>query len=99
MKIDEFKLVRYLEKSNGSARHQLSASDCESFDVGEILSQEQMLELRSLKLAYSESQGSPILREEIAKLSTNVGPEEVVVSAPSGGQRAQSSMCLSDKGF
>jgi len=64
MKTDKFKLVRYLEKSNGSARYQLSVSDCESFDVGEILSQKEMLKLRSLGLAYSESQGSPILEKK-----------------------------------
>jgi aspartate/methionine/tyrosine aminotransferase len=85
MKIDEFKLERYFAKHEFSSRYILCASDCESFKVKDLASEEELSELESLRLEYSESQGNSILRKEIAKLFQVVTPEEIIVSAPEEG--------------
>ena len=45
MKINEFKLERYFAKHEFSSRYILCASDCESFKVKDIASEEELSEL------------------------------------------------------
>ncbi len=85
MRIDEFKLERFFAKHETDAPYILGASDCETFTINEIISTNEMAELNTLKLGYSNSQGLPILRKEIAKEFQNVTSNEIVVSAPQEG--------------
>jgi aspartate/methionine/tyrosine aminotransferase len=85
MKIDEFKLERFFAKHEDDAPCMLGASDCESFSISEILSEKEVEELHSLRLGYSTTQGSPLLRKEIAKQFQRVTHDEMVVSAPQEG--------------
>lgn len=71
MKLSPFKLERYFAKYEFSVKYLLSPSDCEE------LSQNEVLELTddetkslwdNLKLGYTESQGHPLLRKEVASL-------------------------------
>ncbi len=82
MRIEEFKLERYLSKHEFTAKYIMGASDCESFSLDEILSEKDLLELRSFRLGYSESQGNTTLRKEIAALFEIVTYDQIVVAAP-----------------
>lgn len=85
MKISEFKLERYFEKHEFTAKYILCASDCEPLTVGDVLSKNEMSKLQSLRLSYSEAQGSPDLRKEAATLFEMTSSEDLVVCVPEEG--------------
>jgi aspartate/methionine/tyrosine aminotransferase len=85
MRPNPFKLEKYLEKYEFKAKYILGASDCESFQLNDILSKKKRFLLDSKKLGYSQAKGNFFLRKEITKLSTCSKPEEVVVCAPQEG--------------
>lgn len=85
MRISTFELERYFAKHEFSARYLLSSSDCESLSLLELLemAHEDRVELWiDLKLGYTESQGHPRLRQEIAADYREISPEEVLVAVP-----------------
>lgn len=81
MKIDDFKLERYFARYEFSVKYVLCASDCETFSVYDILSLEEgsMNKLSELRLSYTESAGSPELRNEVARLYENITPEDILI--------------------
>ncbi len=81
MRIKTFKLEEYFAKHEFNVKYTLCSSDCESFSVDEMLTLEKdsLEDLKELSLGYTESLGSPILREEISKLYKNIHQEEVIV--------------------
>jgi aspartate/methionine/tyrosine aminotransferase len=85
MEIDEFKLERYASKHRADVKYVLGASDCESFAVGELLSEEELAELHNLKMVYSESQGNTLLRKEIASQFQNSDFSQILVTVPQEG--------------
>jgi len=88
MKLENFRLERYLADHEFSAPFVLCASDCESFELGWLLSLEAGAEQRflNLSLGYTESSGHPDLRQVITSLYDTVGPEQVLVH--SGAEEA-----------
>ncbi len=85
MQIDDFKLERYFAAHEFRVRHLLSASDCEALALEEVLklADDETLALwHDLKLSYTESQGHPLLRSEVAGLHRAIGPEDVLIAAP-----------------
>ena len=83
--LPEFKLERYFGQWEFRARHLLSASDCESIGVGELLAladEDGQRRWRDLRLGYTESQGNPALRAAIAHGYTAIGAEQVLVAVP-----------------
>lgn len=85
MKIEPFKLERFFAEYEFSVCYQLSASDCESMTVEELLEMSDggaRRELSGLRLGYSESKGSPPLREAIAGTYSKIRGEDVLVAAP-----------------
>jgi aspartate/methionine/tyrosine aminotransferase len=85
MRIPDFKLERYFAAHEFSARYLLSASDCESLALAELLAMadgETAALWRDLTLGYTESQGHPRLREAIAGLYAGITPGETLVAAP-----------------
>ena len=81
-----FELERYFAKYEFSARYLLSASDCESLALSDLLqmADEDSREMwDSLTLGYSESQGHPLLREEIFRLYDTISADNLVVAVPS----------------
>jgi len=85
MRIEPFALERYFAAHEFTARYLLSASDCESLSQRELLALADPETLRlweELGLGYTESQGHPLLREEIAGLYGNAGPDDILVAAP-----------------
>ncbi|MBY9017094.1 MAG: aminotransferase class I/II-fold pyridoxal phosphate-dependent enzyme [Candidatus Lokiarchaeota archaeon] len=81
MRIKDFKLEEYFAKHEFNVKYTLCSSDCESFSVDELLTLEKdsLEDLKGVWLGYTESLGSPILREEISKLYENIHQEEVLV--------------------
>ena len=88
MKIQPFTLERYFAKYEFSAPYLLSCSDCEALSLKEVLemADENSLKMwNDLKLGYTESQGHPVLREEVSKLYKNILPDDIMVITPEEG--------------
>jgi len=83
MHINDFLLERFFGKYEFSVEYLLCASDCESFSIQEILSLEQRAgdAFLHLNLGYTESQGNPDLRREIASLYHSLIPDDILVCA------------------
>jgi aspartate/methionine/tyrosine aminotransferase len=88
MKIKPFKLERYFAKYEFSTEYLLCSSDCESQAIQDLLALEDGSEesFREHWLGYTESQGSPSLRKEIAQIYDAITPEQVLVH--SGAEEA-----------
>ncbi len=82
MTIREFQLERYFARWEFKAPYLLSASDCETMSIGELLelAGEGTTSLAALRLGYTESQGDPMLRETIAAFHTEVSSEDILVT-------------------
>ena len=81
MKIREFGLERYYGKYEFTTRFQLSASDCESVSIGQLL-EHCGVEPRAFlehRLGYTETRGAPELREAVAAHYPNCTAENVLV--------------------
>ena len=69
--IAPFMLERYFAQHEFKARYLLSASDCESLTMQELLDladEECLSRWQTLSLGYTESLGLPALRREIARI-------------------------------
>ena len=85
MKIQPFKLERYFAKYEFSTPYLLSCSDCEPLSMKELLSlaNDDSRELwESLRLSYTDSQGHPLLRDEISRLYSEVAGNDILVLTP-----------------
>lgn len=88
MKVQPFKLERYLARYEFSVPYLMCCSDCEPLPMQELLSMadEESLSLwHNLSLGYTDSQGHPLLRAEIAKLYEGIQPGQVLVLCPEEG--------------
>lgn len=81
MKIRPFQIERFYAQYEFSAPYLLSQSDCEAMSIGEVLALEDGAaeQFQNHWLGYTESQGSPELREAISGLYTTIKPEDVLV--------------------
>lgn len=93
MKPGDFKLERFFARYEFQAPYLLCCSDCESLSIKDLLNMQEgsQEEFLNLWLGYTESQGSPALRREIASLYKNLGPQQVLVH--SGAEEAIHNMC------
>jgi len=85
MRIEPFALERYFAAYEFAARYLLSASDCEGLRLRDLLALADPEALRlwkDLGLGYTESQGHPLLRREIAGLYRGVDQDDILVAAP-----------------
>ena len=85
MKISPFKLERYFAKYEFSTKYLLSSSDCDGYSMSDILSLatvDEKILWENLSLGYTESQGLPMLRDEIVELYSGISPDELMVAAP-----------------
>jgi aspartate/methionine/tyrosine aminotransferase len=88
MQIPSFKMERFFARYEFSAKYLLCSSDCESLPVADLLALEPGAEegLMKLWLGYTESSGSPRLREAISRTYENITAEQVLVH--SGAEEA-----------
>jgi len=82
MTIGEFRLERWFAAWEFTAQHLLSASDCETMTVGELLELAGVptSELLALRLGYSHSQGDPALRAVIARFYSALTADDILVT-------------------
>ena len=88
MKIAPFRLEQYFSEYEFSAPYLLSSSDCEALSLRELLAMADGGLVRlweNLGLGYTETQGHPQLREEIARLHHHISEDDVLVLAPEEG--------------
>jgi aspartate/methionine/tyrosine aminotransferase len=80
MDLRPFALERYFARHEFSARHLLGSSDPESMTVGDLLalSPGGRERLERLWLGYTETAGSPALREAIARTYEGISPAQVL---------------------
>ena len=83
MKINPFKLERYFAKYEFNAKYLLASSDCESLSIEDLLAFEDNSEksFREHWLGYTESLGSPTLRQEISRIYKSISPDQILVHA------------------
>ena len=81
MELTPFKLERYFAKYEFNTEYLLCSSDCESMSVADLLALEAGAMERFHKhwLGYTESQGSPSLRKEIAGMYATTQAEDILV--------------------
>ncbi len=81
MKISPFQIERFYAQYEFTAPYLLSQSDCEAMSIGDVLALEPGAAERFQNqwLGYTESQGSPELRQGISALYTTIKPEDVLV--------------------
>jgi aspartate/methionine/tyrosine aminotransferase len=86
--ITPFELERYFSQYEFKIKHLLSCSDCEPLSVKELLEYADDASLalwETTTLAYTESQGNPILLNEIAKLYSSITPDQILSVVPEEG--------------
>ncbi len=85
MRLDPFQLERYFGQYEFSVAFPLAASDCDGLSLTELLAlaDAPTRDLwETLQLGYTETQGHPLLRREIAGLYMGCDPDQVLVAAP-----------------
>ncbi len=83
MKLEPFQLERYFAQHEFSAPYLLSCSDCESMSIDDLLAMAPGAreQFHSLWLGYTESSGSPGLRQAIAGLYDQATADNILVHA------------------
>ncbi len=86
MRLEPFKIERYFAPYEFTARYMLSGSDCESFSIQELLDLVPGAAdgFSSHWLGYTETVGSPVLREAIAGLYEVVEADGILIHNGAG---------------
>jgi aspartate/methionine/tyrosine aminotransferase len=81
MKIAPFETEHFFARYEFSTPYQLCNSDCETITIEELLSlaDVSLEQLGEQRLSYTETQGSPGLRQAIADMYSNVSADDIVV--------------------
>jgi aspartate/methionine/tyrosine aminotransferase len=88
VQLQPFRLERYYDTREFTARYMMSASDCETWTVAELaaLGPNAADRLLALSLGYTHTAGHPDLRARIASLYAHAQPDEIIVHT--GAQEA-----------
>ncbi|MDE0364551.1 MAG: aminotransferase class I/II-fold pyridoxal phosphate-dependent enzyme [Gammaproteobacteria bacterium] len=98
MKIEEFALERIQSLYENRVELNLSDSGVHPLSLDELLSVKELAELRSLELGYGWTNGAVSLRETVAALYENRGPDDVIVTNGSSEANFLMVMSLLDPG-
>ena len=85
MPIKPFKLERYFAQYEFKLKYLLSPSDCESLSMEQLLqmaSPESLALWHGLGLGYTESQGHPWLRDQVARNYQHIPADNILIAAP-----------------
>jgi aspartate/methionine/tyrosine aminotransferase len=85
MQVAPFALERFFAEHEFNVDHVLSASDCETLGLNDLLAladDETRVLWDHLRLGYTESPGHPLLRAEVARSYSAIRPENVLIAAP-----------------
>ncbi len=83
MKIEHFEMERMQSTWENFVEYNLSESGVHPLSLGELLSEDEFREVRALALGYSQTNGTPELREQIVRLYPAAGVDQVLVTAGS----------------
>jgi aspartate/methionine/tyrosine aminotransferase len=98
MKLNEFALERIQSLYENTVEYNLSDSGVHPYTLSELLSEAQIEEMLHLELGYGWTNGRPELRQTIANLYDNRGPEQVIVTNGSAEANFLMVMSLLDAG-
>lgn len=81
MNIKPFKLERFYTLHEFSAKYLLCSSDCEAMTIGDLLQLEDdaIAHFSNLWLGYTETTGSPSLRQNISSIYSSISTNEILV--------------------
>lgn len=81
MKIKPFKLERYYTLHEHTAKYSLCNSDCEAMTIADLLSLENGAKeaFDNTWLGYTQTQGSPELRQDISTIYSKITAEDLIV--------------------
>jgi len=83
MKIEIFEMERMQSLWENVVEYNLSESGVHPLTLSELLNPEEQKELLRVELGYTQTNGTPPLRENIARLYQGVNPEQIMVTAGS----------------
>jgi hypothetical protein len=83
MKIETFKMERMQSLWENVVDYNLSESGLHPLNLKEFLRPDEIEELMEVRVGYTQTNGTPGLREKIARLYPNLDPEQIMVTAGS----------------
>ncbi len=83
MKIEQFKMERMQSTWENVVEFNLSESGVHPLSLQELISSEELEEIMKIGLGYSQTNGTPELRKEIARLYPGVTPDQILTTAGS----------------
>jgi aspartate/methionine/tyrosine aminotransferase len=83
MKIEVFKMERMQSLWENLVDYNLSESGVHPLTLKELLSAEEIQDLTGVELGYTQTNGTPPLRQQIARLYPGLDPEDIMVTAGS----------------
>jgi len=83
MNIEVFKLERMQSTWENVVDYNLAESGIHALSLEEFVPADELKEILKLRLGYSQTNGTPELRDEIAALTPGVNPEQIQVTAGS----------------
>jgi aspartate/methionine/tyrosine aminotransferase len=83
MKIEQFQMERMQSTWENVVEYNLSESGVHPLSLREFLSADELREVLDIGLGYSQTNGTPELRDQIIRLYPGANPEQVLVTAGS----------------
>ncbi len=83
MNIETFKMERMQSTWENLVDYNLSESGVHPLDLEELLTPEELEELSRVGIGYTQTNGTPGLRAEIARLYPGIGPDQILTTAGS----------------
>jgi aspartate/methionine/tyrosine aminotransferase len=83
MKIEQFQMERMQSTWENVVEYNLSESGVHPLTLSELLSEDELRDVQSIGLGYSQTNGTPELREQIVRLYPGANLDQVLVTAGS----------------
>lgn len=83
MKVEQFKMERMQSTWENVVDYNLSESGVHPLSLREFVGEEELSEIMKVPLGYSQTNGTPELREEIVRLYSQITPDQILVTAGS----------------
>ncbi|MEW5901649.1 MAG: aminotransferase class I/II-fold pyridoxal phosphate-dependent enzyme [Acidobacteriota bacterium] len=83
MKIEQFKMERMQSTWENEVTYNLSESGVHPLSLGELVGEEELREILKIPLGYSQTNGTPELREQISRLYPGAELDQILATAGS----------------
>src|SRR5512135_1162401 len=83
MNIEILKMERMQSTWENAVEYNLSESGVHPLTLKELLTPDELEELARVGIGYTQTNGTPELRTEIARLYPGIGPEQILATAGS----------------